>query len=98
MLVVSSLSFTPSKYLVARVVIFSLFLIFCRCSTVIVEVSSSSPYSAVFGSVDPNFVGLIAAFDWVFSFIFFKFLFEEFVDVIFPSFSWSSNRSVGTVS
>ena len=42
------------------------------------------------------FVGLIAAFGWAFSF--FKFLIEEFVDVIFPSFSWSSNRSVGPVS
>ena len=36
------------------------------------------------GYADPCFVGLIAAFDWVFSI--FKFLFEEFVDVIFQFF------------
>ena len=54
------------------------------------------PSSTVFGYNDPSFVGLIAALDWVF--IFFKFLFEEFVDIIFPSFSRSSNRPVGPVS
>ena len=45
---------------------------------------------------DPCFVGLIAAFDWVFSI--FKFMFEEFVGVIFQSFSWSPDRSVDPVS
>ena len=55
-----------------------------------------SPTSTVFGYADPCFVGLTAAFDWVFST--FKFLFEKFVDVIFPSFSWSPDRSVDPVS
>ena len=47
----------------------------------------------VLGHVDPCFVGLVVAFDWISSI--FKFLFEEFVNVIFPSFSWSPDRSVG---
>ena len=55
-----------------------------------------SPLSSVSGSVDPCFVGLVAAFKWICGV--FKFLFEEFVNVIFPSFSWSPDRSVGVVS
>ena len=38
---------------------------------------------------------MVAAFSQIFSFVF-K-LFEEFVVVVFPSFSWSANRSVGPV-
>ena len=49
-----------------------------------------SPLSSVFGNVDPCFVGLVVAFDWISSI--FKFLFEEFVNVIFPSFSKSPDR------
>ena len=47
----------------------------------------SSPFFSVFGSVDPNVVVLNPSFDWFFIFFFFKYLFEEFVDVVFPSFS-----------
>ena len=43
-------------------------------------------------------VGLIASLDWFFIFLFFKYLFEEIIDVIFPSFSRSSNRSVSFIS
>ena len=42
------------------------------------------------------FFGLVVAFNWIFSI--FKFLFEEFVNVIFPSFSWSLHRSIDPVS
>ena len=59
---------------------------------VIVTSSLDFVMATVFGNVDPSFVGLIASLDWVFTF--FKFVFEEFVDTIFPSFSRSSNRSV----
>ena len=55
-----------------------------------------SPLSSVLGSVDPCFVGLVVAFNWICGI--FKFLFEEFVNVIFPFFSWSPDRSVGPVS
>ena len=54
-----------------------------------------SPSSAVFCCVDPCFVDLAAAFNKVFCLVIFNF--EEFVDVIFPSFHWSPNRSVGPV-
>ena len=37
----------------------------------------------------------LAAFNKVVCLVFYKF--EEFVDVIFPSFPWSPNRSVGPV-
>ena len=48
--------------------------------------------------VDPIIVGLNPSFDWVFIFLFFKYLFEEIIDVVFPSFSRSSNRSVSFIS
>ena len=81
----SSLSLTPSKYLADRLWSSSLFshllpFFHGHC----VSFFEQSPTSAVFDYADPCFVGLIAAFDWVFSI--FKFLFEEFVDVIFPFF------------
>ena len=38
---------------------------------------------------------MVAAFSQIFSLVFN--LFEEFVDVVFPSFPWSANRSVGPV-
>ena len=57
-----------------------------------------SPSSPIFGKVDPIIVGLNPSFDWVFIFVFFKNLFEEIIDVVFPSFSWSSDRSVGPIS
>ena len=58
----------------------------------------SSPFSPIFGYVDPIIVVLNPYFDWFFIFFFFKYLFEEIVDVVFPSFSWSSDRSVGPIS
>ena len=39
--------------------------------------SSRAPSSPIFGHVDPIIVGLIPSFDWVFIFLFFKYLFEE---------------------
>ena len=57
-----------------------------------------SPFSAIFGYVDPIIVGLNPSFDWFFIFIFFKYLFEEIIDVVFPSVSGSSDRSVGPIS
>ena len=75
---------------------FSFFLNFCRSSTVIVFDSSSRAHLLrSLAMLIQVLLVWVAAFDWVFSF--FKFFFEEFVDVIFPSFSWSSNRSVGPV-
>ena len=41
------------------------------------------------------FIDLVPAFGQIFSLV--LNLFEEFVDVIFPSFSWSSDCSVGPV-
>ena len=58
----------------------------------------SSPFSPIFGYVDPIIVVLNPSCDWFFIFFFFKYLFEEIVDVVFPSFSWSSDRSVGPMS
>ena len=43
-----------------------------------------SPSSAVFCCVDPIFIDVVAAFGQIFSLV--LNLFEEFVDVIFPSF------------
>ena len=57
-----------------------------------------SPFFPIFCSVDPIIVVLNLSFDWVIFFFFFKGLFEEIVDVIFPSFSWSTDRSVGPLS
>ena len=50
---------------------------------------SFSPSSAVFCCVDPIFIDMVAAFSQIFSLV--LNLFEEFVDVVFPSFSWSTN-------
>ena len=58
----------------------------------------SSPFIPTFCSVDPNIVVLNLSFDWFIFFFFLKGLFEEIVDVIFPSFLWSSDRSVGPFS
>ena len=92
----SSLSLTPLTYLAGRLSIFILALFSCRSSEVIVYLSASrDPSSAVFCCIDPCFVDLAAAFTEVFCLVFFQF--EEFVDVIFPSFPRSSNRSVGPV-
>ena len=63
--------------------------------TVIVWASSGRVHFPRFWA-DPSFVGLVVAFKWICGV--FKFLFEEFVNVIFPSFSWSPDRSVGPVS
>ena len=54
------------------------------------------PTFAVFGYADPCFVVWIVAFNWVADL--FKFMFEEFVNVIFPSLSRSPDRSVDPVS
>ena len=56
------------------------------------------PIFPIFGYVDPIIVVLNPSFDWFFIFFFFKYLFEEIVDVVFPSFSWSTDRSVGHIS
>ena len=58
----------------------------------------SSPLSPILGYVDPIIVVLNPSFDWFFIFLFFKFLFEEVIYVVFPSFSWSSDRSIGPIS
>ena len=60
-----------------------------------VVISSPSRYSAVFCCFDQCFVDLAATLCHFFCLFFNKF--EEFVDVIFPSLLWSSNRSVGPV-
>ena len=52
----------------------------------------------MFGYVDRIIVVLNPSFDCFFIFFFFKYLFEEIIDVVFPSFSWSSDRSVGPTS
>ena len=58
----------------------------------------SSPFIPIFRSVDPIIVVLNLSFDWFIFFFFFKILFEKIVDVIFPSFPWSTDRSVGPIS
>ena len=45
------------------------------------------PIFPIFDNVDPIIVVLNPSFDWFFIFFFFKYLFEEIVDVVFPSFS-----------
>ena len=68
----------------------------CRSSAVVVYFSSSRVHLPRSPAVlIPFFVDLAAAFNKVFCLVFYKF--EEFVDVIFPSFYWSPNRSVGPV-
>ena len=85
----SSLSLTPLTYLAGRLGMSLLLLVLALFSC------RSCESSAVFYSVDPCVVDLAAAFGQVFCLFFNKF--EEFVDVIFTSFPWSSNRSVGPV-
>ena len=80
-------------------VIASSFLVFCHFTQFIVYFPSSrAHFSPIFGYVDPIIVVLNPSFDWFFTFFFFKYLFEEIVDVVFPSISWSSDRSVGPIS
>ena len=80
------------KVIVSSFLVLSFYTIHCVFSF------KSSPFSPIFGYVDPIIVVLNPSFDWFFIFFFFKFLFEEIVDVIFPSFSRSSNRSVSLKS
>ena len=58
----------------------------------------SSPFSPIFSYVDPFIVVLTLSFYWFLILFFVKVLFEEIVDVVFPSFSWSTDRSVGPIS
>ena len=87
----SSLSFTQLTYLAgmlwefprSRIVFMSSFCIRC------VIFLEQSPSSAVFCCVDPIFYDLVAAVGQIFCLV--LNLFEEFVNVIFSSFSWSSD-------
>ena len=58
----------------------------------------SSPFFPVFGNIDPDVVVLTLSFKCFLILFFVKVLFEEIVDVIFPSFPWSTDRSVGPIS
>ena len=58
----------------------------------------SSPFFPVFGNVDPDIVVLTLSFKSFLILFFAKVLFEEIVDVIFPSFLWPTDRSVGPIS
>ena len=58
----------------------------------------SSPFFPVFGNVDPDVVVLTLSFKWFLILFVVKVLFEEIVDVIFPSFLWPTDRSVGPIS
>ena len=57
-----------------------------------------SPSSPVFGNVDPILVGLVASLDWIFIFLYFTYLFVEIIEIMFPSFSRSSSRSISFIS
>ena len=58
----------------------------------------SSPFFPVIGNIDPDVVVLILSFNWFLNLSFVMVLFEEIVDVIFPSFLWPTDRSVGPFS
>ena len=57
----------------------------------------SSPFFPVNGNIDPHVVVLNLSFMWFISVSFIMILFEEIIDVIFPSLFWSSDRSVGPI-
>ena len=46
----------------------------------------SSPFFPVIGNIDPDVVVLILSFKWFLNLSFVRVLFEEIIDVIFPSF------------
>ena len=94
----SSLNLTPLTYLAGRLWLFPLILALfsCRSSEVIVYFSSSSVH------LPRSFAVLIHVLLiwWLLSKKLLSLVlnkFEEFVDVIFPSFSWSPSRYVGPV-
>ena len=56
-----------------------------------------SPFFPVIGNIDPSIVVLTLSFKWFLILSFVKVLFEEIVDVIFPSFLWPADRSAGPI-
>ena len=70
-------------------------LLLCSRTTLHIK---SSPFFPVTGNIDPGVVVLFLSFKWFLNFSFVKVLFEEIIDVIFPSFLWPTDRSVGPIS
>ena len=71
---------------------------FCHFALFIVYFSSSRVHSfRSIGNIDPHVIVLNLSFMWFISLSFFKNLFEEIFDVIFPSLFWSSDLSVGPI-